>query len=431
MKTSKQLKEELGKVDGQILELRNKYEGTEMTKEDRDQFDALIERMESLSDEIVATEKREKAALEAQKRAAAAAGSPVQTLSGEEKRAVKEFDIIKAIFEVRDGKLEGIEKELITEGRNEASGFGAPSGANSIVIPARFMEQRATVDQGNSDIKPTFVGAYTDALRENAVYAQVPGINVYNGLTGDLKLPVTAKQSLAWATAENSAAADGGAQFTKDTLTPFRLTGYVDISNRLRVQNGPQAMQAIMRDLGREEAEKINAAMFSTTTVTNAPTSLAATSGVLTFTEEATYSYGVSVPKDLLWALQTVAANHGLTGSHAYVMSPTLMREVLSGVNVAGISPTVQAGGYNRYTINGQAAYFSVGCTSATGTPDTGDGIFGDFGRVHFGRFGGLNILVDPYTVAGNDETRLVVNTNVDWSLVQGAAFVKWTSIRE
>lgn len=427
MKTSKQLKEELGKVDGQILELRNKYEGTEMTKEDRDEFDTLIERMESLSDEIVATEKREKAALEAQKRAASGAGAPVQELSKEEVRAVKEFDIVKAIFEVRDGKLEGIEKELITEGRNEASEFGAPSGANSIVIPARFMEKRATVDQGNSDIKPTFVGAYTDALRENAVYSQIPGINVYNGLTGDFKLPVTAKQSLAWATAENSAAADGGAQFTKDTLTPFRLTGYVDLSNRIRVQNGPQAMQAIMRDLGREEAEKINAAMFSTTTVTNAPTSLAATSGVLTFTEEVIYSYGVTVPKDLLSALRVVANDHGLTGNHSYVLSTELIKDVLAGVNVAGVNATVQSGGYNMYTINGMNTMFTTGATKVAGT--SGDGIFGDFSRVHFGRFGGLNILVDPYTVAGNDETRLVVNTNVDWSLVQGAAFAKFTSL--
>ena len=242
-----------------------------------------------------------------------------------------------------------------------------------------------------------------------------------------MKLPVTAKQTLAWATAENSAAADGGANFTKDTLAPVRLTGYVDVSNRVLAQNGTAAMNAVMTDLGRSEAELINTAMFSTASVANAPGALAATSGVLTFTEEAAHSYGVSVPKDLLSAMRTVANDHGLTGNHSYILSTELIADALAGVNVAGITPTITEGGYNRYTINGMNAFFSTGATKVAGT--SGDGIFGDFSRVHFGRWGGLNILVDPYTVAGNDQVRLVVNSNVDWSLVQGAAFVKFTSL--
>jgi len=182
-----------------------------------------------------------------------------------------------------------------------------------------------------------------------------------------------------------------------------------------------------MVDLGRSEAELINTAMFSTASVTNAPASLAATSGVLTFTEAATYAYGTSVAKDYLAALKTVANDHGLTGNHSYVGSTELIADILAGVNVAGISPTVTSGGYNQYTINGMNAFFSTGNTKVAGT--SGDAIFGDFSRVHFGRWGGLNILVDPYTVAGNDQVRLVVNSNVDWSLVQGAAFTKFTSL--
>ena len=125
--------------------------------------------------------------------------------------------------------------------------------------------------------------------------------------------------------------------------------------------------------------------------------------------------------------MRTVANDHGLTGNHSYILSTELIADALAGVNVAGITPTITEGGYNRYTINGMNAFFSTGATKVAGT--SGDGIFGDFSRVHFGRWGGLNILVDPYTVAGNDQVRLVVNSNVDWSLVQGAAFVKFTSL--
>lgn len=424
MKTSKQLREERGLVDGEILTLRNKYEGTEMTQEDATKFDELIERMEALGSEIESTEKRESATLAAAQRA----GNSIQSTSKEEKQLSEAFDMAKAVRSLTsNGQLSGAEKEMIQEGVNEAREAGIESGGMRIVIPSKFMEKRTDIDQATSAIQPVTVGAYSDALRENAVYANIPGVNIYTGLSGDMKLPVTAKQTLAWSTAENSAAADGGANFTKDTLAPVRLTGYVDVSNRVLAQNGPAAMNAVMTDLGRSEAELINTAMFSTASVTNAPASLAATSGVLTFTEQITYAYGTSVAKDYLAALKTVANDHGLTGNHSYVGSTELIADILAGVNVAGISPTVTSGGYNQYTINGMNAFFSTGNTKVAGT--SGDAIFGDFSRVHFGRWGGLNILVDPYTVAGNDQVRLVVNSNVDWSLVQGAAFTKFTSL--
>jgi hypothetical protein len=82
---------------------------------------------------------------------------------------------------------------------------------------------------------------------------------------------------------------------------------------------------------------------------------------------------------------------------------------------------------YNDYNINGYMAKFSTGLTKIAGT--SGDGLFGDWSKVHYGTFGGLNILVDPYTVAGNNQIRLVVNSMVDWSLVQGASFVKFVSV--
>jgi HK97 family phage major capsid protein len=425
MKTTKQLLEEKGSKEAEFRALQEKYEGKlEITKEDKELRTSIIDSIEALNEEIEA----QKRADDLTKKLASVAGSGVQTDIKEEKQISQRFDMAKAVRALAgQGKLEGAEKEMIQEGINEAREAGVEYGGARIVIPSKFVEKRTDIDQTTSVIQPTTVGNYTNALRENAVYANVPGINVYDGLMGDMKLPVTAKQTLAWATAENSAAADGGANFTKDTLAPVRLTGYVDISNRVLAQNGNAAMTAVMTDLGRSEAELINTAMFSTTSVTNAPGALAATSGVLTMTETATYAYGTSVAKDYLLALRAVANDHGLTGNHAYVGSTELIADILAGVNVAGITPTVTAGGYNRYTINGMNAFFSTGNTKVAGT--SGDAIFGDFSRVHFGRWGGLNILVDPYTVAGNDQIRLVVNSNVDWSLVQGAAFVKYTSL--
>ena len=424
MKTVKTLKEERGVLDSEILELRAKYEGTDMTKEDAEAFDALVERMEALGTDIESAEKREKSVAEAQARKAGnnLGGSPIQGQNKEDKQIVERFDLMKAINAFSNERsLTGVEKEMVQEGINEVrSQPKIATGGMRIVIRQRFMEKRTDIDQTTSGLEPTFVGGYTDALRENAVYLNVPGINRYQ-LTGDFKLPVTTAQTLAWATAENSAAADGGSNFTSDTLTPFRLAGFVDISNKIDIQNGPAATQAIMKDLGRAEAALINRAMFGAN-VADAPPSLPATSGVLTFTENAVFANNVSVFTDVVKAEQTLVNDHGLGGQLSYVYAGDMLSQIKQSVLVAGLQVGMGGMTYNDYQTNNYLAKFTGGATTATG-------FFGDFSRVHFGRFGGLNILVDPFTVAGNDQIRLVVNSNVDWSLVQGAAFVKWTSL--
>jgi len=417
MKTTKQLQEDKVSKEAELRTLIDTYKDkTEMPKEDKEVRTSLVDSIEALNIEID-EQKRADEIL----RNVKVAGSGVQDLGKDEKKAVRSFDFMKAVGELasRSGNLTGVEKEMIEEGISEAKRGGLHTDANSIVIPQKYMEKRTDVSQGTSAIAPTSLGGYTEALRENAIYENVPGINKYQ-LTGDFKLPVTAAQTLAWAT-ENSAAADGGANFTSDTLTPFRVSGYVDISNEITIQNGPAATQAIMTDLGRAEANLINRAMFGAS-VTNAPPSLTAKSGVLTFTENAVFAANSSVFTDVVKAEQTIADDHGLGGQLSYVFSGDMLSQIKQAVLVAGLQPGMTGMTYNDYQTNNYLAKFTNGATTATG-------FFGDFSRVHFGRFGGLNILVDPYTVAGNAQIRLVVNSNVDWSLVQGAAFVKWTSL--
>ena len=69
-------------------------------------------------------------------------------------------------------------------------------------------------------------------------------------------------------------AADGGANFGKDTLSPIRLTGYADVSNRVILQNGDAAINSLMIDFGREIANKIDQSIFATADVSNAPPSI-------------------------------------------------------------------------------------------------------------------------------------------------------------
>ena len=121
-------------------------------------------------------------------------------------------------------------------------------------------------------------------------------------------------------------------------------------------------------------------------------------------------------------AEQVLGVAGGLNGNLSYVASPELIAQAKRGVQVASVTPGMQG-----MLINGYPAYFTNGCTRSAGV--SGDFIYGDFSRLFIGMFGGLDILVDPYTQAASGSNRLVLNNYMDFGVANGSAFVKATSL--
>lgn len=420
--------------------------------EEKAEFKSLKSEIEDLNDEL-----RELKELEAEKKEAAKkkeaearkaeegtkgfiTGEKSTSEADELLKLSRKFNLAKAIRHAA-GMEEGtgVEKELSSEARKEARSNGANYGYSGIGIPGSVIkaewEARTDISQTTSGIQPTVVGSYVDAIRQKAVFSQViPASNILNGLTADYKIPAVGSQSLAWATAENSAAADGGANFSKDTLAPVRLTGYADISNRVLLQNGEAAMMAVMADFGRETANKIDAALFSTTDVTNAIPSIAGTSDVLTFTEAATYAASSSTVNgtifdDYLAALQTLA--NGDVAPTAFVGSSKLMSDLRKSPGVIGVTSAVSmmSGGAPLRLDMGEGVPFYLTTSNTSNGTTSADFIGGDFNFCYVGFFGGLDISIDPYSVKLNDQQRVVVHRHVDASAIRGAGFVKATSL--
>lgn len=425
MKTSKVVLEELEEIRSAITALEADIDKEGATEERNSKYQSLVASEKAKMGELEVVKEREARSAKLAQEAAAVAGSTIQTEGKEERKAKETFSIARAISLVKAKKpLDGVEGELRQEAEKELREFG--QGVSDIAVPswAVRMEKRTDIDQTTSAIQPTEVGAYVDALREAGLWSRV-GVEVIEGLTADYKIPIVGKQTVGWASAENAAAADGGTNFTSATLNPTRTTAYVDISNRVLLQNGAGAQIAVMRDVARSTAQLWNTAMMATASVSNAPGSIAATSGVGTFTEEA-YAALVSVKKDINLAEQALADNQGLDGKICIVLATNLMTELRQAAQVSSVSPVMTGEGMNRFLL-GYPAFFTVAATKSAGT--SGDFIMGDFSYVKMGLFGGLNIQVDPYTVNINDEVRLVLHRYVDWALTQGGAFVKATSV--
>jgi len=385
-----------------------KAEERELTEDEVTKFDELDAQAEDLQSKATRALK-----VEEMKK------NEVRNVTPEEVKVKRSYSFLKHIDGIINNNLDGAEKEMQEQAEHEAR-----SNGNSIQgagIPASMFEKRADV---TSNIAGTSVEAFVDAIRENAIYTQL-GADFMN-LTADARIPIVNKQSTAWMAAENTGAADGGAAFSSITLSPNRIAGYVNISKELIHQNGAGVERAIMADLGKSVSENIADAMFSTVSVTNAPTSIPATGGVLTFTESA-YADATSMFKDLVLAEQTLAEGEALSGNLAYVLHPTFLNELKRAAQVAGVNPAMAGMNYNQQLVNGYPVFYSKHCGASAGV--SADGIFCDWSNVKVGMFGGVDVVVDPYSVAINNQVRLVVNTLVDFKLAQGGRAVKFTSL--
>lgn len=400
----KELRSELiGKLEG--IKVVAETEERDLLNEENEQMDSLLSECDALDVKIERAEKVEKEL----RLAASVSGTKVATPNTETE--TRNWSLFKAVNEIRNGgQLTGLEAELHQEAEGEAR-----KGLQGIGLPS-FMTEKRAIDQGTSAIAPTAVGAYVDSLQASGLYSRV-GLNDLGTVAADTVLPIAGGSTVGWDT-EVEAATDGGADFGKVTLTPKRLSGYANLSNVILAQNGTAAEASVMNDMGRNMAVQIDSAMFGSTSVTNAPAAIAATTGVLTFTEAAS----ADLSGDMLEAIQTIADNHGLDGNLAFVNSWELYSGLKTAAQVASVYPA-----YVDDKLMGYNGYFSAGPANIAGT--SGDGIFGDFSRVYMAAFGPSNILVDPYTRATHNEVRLVMNNHMDWGVADGASFVKYTSL--
>ncbi len=407
MKTSIILKEERSDIISQLENIKDvaTTEERDLTSEENEQVDGLLQEVDNLDVQIERAEK-----METIKRNAAVVSGVTAKKNDKEYR---NWSLFKAINEIRKGGLTGLEAEMHQEAERENRG-----NLEGIGMPTFMTEKRTTITQGTSAIAPTMTSAFQEGLIEGALWNKV-GLTNMGNMAANTIVPVTKTSAAIWDT-ETGNGDDIGDNFEKVTLSPNRINGYADISNVILAQNGQAAESAVMRDMARQVSKAIDTNMWSTAAQGSGPGSIPATTGVLTFTE-ATYGTG-SVASDMLEAIQTIANDHGLDGNLGFVNSFHGYSAIKSEAMVGSVSPL-----YQDDKLAGYPGYFSGAATGSAGV--SFDGMFGDFSKIVLCSFGPTNILVDPYTRATNNEVRLVLNQHYDWKLTDGAAFVKYTTL--
>ena len=394
MRNSKVIREEIGEVKVALDALENlvSEENRDFSEDEKVSFDTNMERLTELVDELPKVEKEE----EIRMKAANLGGSPVVTESKEEKEIVREFSFGKAVRAAYGEKLDGVELEMAQEGQREMNAIGR--SANGVVIPSMILNRAVITENGTSGIE---VGNFVDAVYANTILDDLGVTRVSS--TSDQRIPVLGAVTTQWE-GETDAAADGGSAMTKKDLAPRRVASYVDYSKQAAMQHNESLESALRNSIAQSLGAKLEYAVFTDDSANGAYDYLGNGKTPVT---------NANITNLMMALVEEVQSNNHNRGNLGFAISNDLFNEVYTAAQVSGVNPLII-----DEAIMGVQAKFSNQIADIT-NPAV---YYGDFSKVMIAQFGGIEILVDPYSQAISGTNRLILNSYFDMKLVQDAA---------
>ncbi len=339
---------------------------------------------------------------------------------------VEDYSIVRAIQSCMNSKSGKIEKDCPEFDYNQEAEKRYGKRSSSFWIPTDVtVGKKGDPEKGRRDMQVNIFGqggAFVPTLLEptpiellrNKMVLSTLGIRVMGGLTGNVAIPRQTGAATAYSLSEIAQAAVSNQAIDQITLTPKRVSAVGIYSKQLLIQSAIAIENFMRDDLMTVNALRLDYLGFNGSGAASEPQGIINTPGVgsVVFGAAATYAKLVN------FETQINAAN-SQGGSRAYVTTPTAKGTLKSaakfltggGTNVTNIAL------WEDNEINGYPAF-------DTNQILNNQMIFGNFNSLIMAMFGGLDIVVDPYTLADKAEVKITINNFIDIALRHPQEFV-------
>ena len=320
-------------------------------------------------------------------------------------KMTKEFRLIKAINDIANNRsVDDTAQAVVKAGAEEMRKAGVSYGGQ-IQLPTSELREAITVTAEGEDVVATEIYDILEPLRAKNVLVAA-GAKFITGLVGDVQVPSMSASNVTWE-GETVSAKDGAQTFTAVKLSPKRLTAYVDISKQFLVQDSKSAEALIRQDIINAINSKLEATILG--------------SAQGTTTQPAGIFNGVSKTtiasfKDVC-DMEAKIEDANVIGECKYVMSNKAKAALRNMAKSAKSTELVMEGG----AIDGTEVL-------NTSNVEEQNVVYGDFSNLAIGQWGSIDLLVDPYTKAGDGQVRLVVNAFFDAKVLRNGAFAYGTT---
>lgn len=402
----------------EMLDLR-KTEKRSFSDDEQTSYNQLKTDFDTLTGHIKELEDDEKRAL------VMAGNQARQSAKEKEEREIGKYSVKRMLeFAISGKHPDGLEGEMHQEAVLEArsanvglSGIGIPNyviGAIAKRAMSATQQTSAVGDQGGM-LVPIEKSGLLFALRPLLVMDQL-GANFMGGLVGNLDFVRGSSTVAAWGT-EIHTAAETNVVTSKITMAPNRLAAFTEIYKQLMVQTPENIEQKVIGDILRAVAQEVERAAINGSASNNQPRGILNTSGIGSTVGGAD---GLAPGWTHIVDLETkVNIANALMGSLAYLTNAKV-KGVLKTTKVddgSGVFVWPQ----NSNELNGYKAAVS-NLVPSTLTKGSAGGVgvcsaivFGDWSELMIGQWGGLDLIVDPYSGAKNN--KIIITTNSFWDV--------------
>ena len=325
-------------------------------------------------------------------------------MNRKEQEEIARFSFTKFIREAGKKSLTGLELEMAQEAKREARENGCDvvgCGIPYAVLAGKraLLGQNVTTAADGGALVVDGQLTYVEALRKKLLFTEV-GATMLTGLTGNV--PIVHGSSFKGEWLEEGAESQfEKLSFTSSTMRPKRISMSGAYSNQLLVQSSIDVERLVMDELIRAHAESINSTAINGSGTGPEPYGLLNIDGI---GQVVGGDNGAALDWAKVVALETeIAIKNADMGSLAYVTNARVRGAMKTTEKSSGTPIYLMEGGMvNGYkTVISNLVPNDLKKGSASNLSAM---IFGNWADLLIGWWGGLDILVDPYSKGSSDQ---------------------------
>lgn len=353
---------------------------------------------------------------------AGAAGTPHAEI-GMGRDDVRQYSLVRAIRAAasgswRDAELERQASEAVAQRLGkQPQGFYVPFD-----VQKRDLVVGTPSAGGNLVATDLLAQSFIEMLR-NRMMLRAAGATVLAGLVGDMAIPKQTGGATAYWVGESAAPTESQQAVGQVALAPKTVGAFTDISRKLLKQSSVDVEAFVRADLSSVLALAIDSAGLHGPGSGNAPSGITATSGIGSV---AGGNNGAAPTWANIVSLETeVAVDNADVGRMGY-MTNAKVRGTLKTTPKTATYGDIMIWENGSTPLNGYPAYVTnqVSSTLTKGTATTCSGVFfGNWGDLIVGMWGGLDIVVDPYTGGTSGTVRVIALQDVDIAVRHAESF--------
>lgn len=352
----------------------------------------------------------------------------------------KQFRLTEAALQAssRDG-LQGLYKEMDQEGKKQMRQYGLPdSGTGNLSIPDFLMWDKSN-EKRDITAGTTTTGGYTIAtdlgglipFLDPILAVRTMGATYLSGLTGNVAFPRNdAAATAVWASTEAATSTETTPTFDQVTMTPKRVTAFTDVNKQNLLQTSIAMENFVRERLNFAVMKLLDYSALQGTGSSGAPTGLFSVSG----TNDITIGTdGGNLDWSVIVQFETeTSTDNALMDRLGYLTTPGVAGFLKTAKRDVAGNGFIWEGSNMNSTVNGYRA-MSTNQMPSTLTKGSGSNlhgmIFGNWAELLIGQWGGVDLLVNPYTKGKEAQIEFIINAWYDVAVRHAASFCKCDEI--